>query len=109
MNIAFPLPWSNLTSILYLSSIEGGGLQLTSRHDRYWEGDHGVYLAVRRRGYRLPLDETIVVHPATTLRGRESTIRLRARHRMWLAGLRFLTLDYEIRSVATEGKGSGSE
>ena len=103
MNIAFPIIGGNLTSILRLSGIPSqqasSGVLLTT----FGAGDQGVYLTTHGRGLRLPMNETIRVWP----RGHElsplplpcppgSSHALVARHEVWLAGLRLLTLDYTM-------------
>ncbi len=96
MNIAFPLPGACLTSILHLTRAGREGLQLTSRHHEHVDGDQGIYLAIGASPYRLPMDETITVMPATGT-ALSAGRTLEARHDMWLLGLRFLTLHYRIR------------
>lgn len=86
MNIAFPLPGSNLTSILHLAGDGAGGVILTS----LGTGDQGVYLGLGGRPLRLPLDETIHVRPG------DAAETLTATHAMWLAGVPYLTLSYRI-------------
>jgi len=101
MNIAFPLPGGfNLTSILHLERGSDLALNLTSRHHRNFGGDQGVYLVRRGRPWRLPLDETISVYaaedaPPDVPAAAGST--LVARHEMWLAGVPYLTMHYQIR------------
>lgn len=110
MNIAFPLPGGNMTSILRMDPWPDpvfDGLALTTlpagRAARAL-GDQGVYFAGRWLAVRLPLDETITV--ATPARaaalgvdasaappGADAATVL-ARHNMWLFGIRFLTLIY---------------
>jgi len=87
MNIAFPLPGCNLTSLLHLEHDGGRGLRLSSRGS----GDPGVFVALRGRPLRLPLDETIHVVP-----GAEPGA-LTATHEMWVFGRPLLTLSYRIR------------
>ncbi len=101
MNIAFALPGGfNMTSILHLGRAADGALMLTSRHQQNPGGDQGVYLVRRGRPLRLPLDETIAVYaaedaPPDLPAAPGST--LVARHEMWLAGLPYLTMHYQIR------------
>jgi YndJ-like protein len=93
MNIAFPLPSANMTSILFLSKGGNpGGIQLTTLHDENCNGDQGVYLATKFITIRLPLNETIHVWWDG---------ELRARHEMWFLGLKYLTLDYQMNCEAT--------
>lgn len=87
MNIAFPLPLSNLTSILRMDEVEGS-LSLSSIPRKDVSGDEGVYLVTPLLPIRLPINETIVVSNAG---------QLAARHDMWFCGIKFLTLDYKIR------------
>lgn len=97
MNIAFPLPGGNLTSILRLYSYEQSGapaLALTSLPDDAGPGDEGVYfvwnLGRLQWPLRLPVNETIRVRQDT---GAE---RLLAEHVMWIFGVRCLILEYEM-------------
>ncbi|WP_274366193.1 YndJ family protein [Paenibacillus thermotolerans] len=92
MNIAFPLPFSQMTSILRLLHGPDDTLALTSWPTEPSAGDQGVYLVFRRKAIRLPINETITVrkHPGSS----EGCIE--AKHDMWLFGMKFLTLDYLI-------------
>lgn len=91
MNIAFPLPWSNMTSVLRIDHDpeRPGGVSLTScaigQDDA---GDQGVYLATALGAVRLPFNETIWVWCEAG--------RVRARHVLWAAGLPALELEYAI-------------
>lgn len=111
MNIAFPLPFSTMTSILRLTRSGDAGLSLTTLHEGDGpDGDQGVYLTTWVGVLRLPLDETIEVFPAdgeVPPKGVPGSVVLRARHRMWVFGIRYLTLDYWIsRTKAAEGADS---
>jgi hypothetical protein len=97
MNIAFPLPWGNLSSLLHLSATDAGELVLTSRHERELAGQQGVYFVIAGRGWRTPLDETIRVWPVLDPPAADPARCLEARHDMWIAGIPFLSLDYQIR------------
>lgn len=100
MNIAFPLPFGNLTSILRLDALQDAqnGLALSSFSTR--KGDQGVYFANRLCPVRLPINEIIDVYPSGVIPEdypadfAHGTIS--ARHRMWLFGRHFLTLYYSI-------------
>lgn len=102
MNIAFPLPGANMTSVLRLSTPidRPDALILTSFPAMEKRGDEGVYLATRWFYFRLPINETIAVYPAAGERLRNDQsgpeILLTARHDMYLFGLRCLTLEYQI-------------
>lgn len=92
MNIAFPLPFANMTSVLLLENTpEPGGLSLTSlaRDGDPRDGDQGVYIVTALGVLRLPLDETIRVFP-------EEDGCLSAVHDMWLFGVPYLRLTYWI-------------
>jgi hypothetical protein len=91
MNIAFPLPWSNMTSVLRVDHDpeRPGGLVLTSCSKGQDDiGDQGVYLATALGGIRLPLNETMWVWSEGE--------KVRARHRLWALGLPVLLLEYEV-------------
>jgi len=103
MNIAFPLPFSNLTSILRLDhDAAEGGLALTScAIEDAPGGDQGVYLANRLLPCRTPFNETIRVWaaaetPATEPPCDDPSVVLRAKHELWLFGLKYLELHYFI-------------
>jgi len=100
MNIAFPLPLGNLTSILKLNLLpeQTQGLCLTSFSTR--TEDQGVYFSTRWLTVRLPLNETIEVYPPDTSYDNfpESLAHgtVTARHQVWLFGRHLLTLHYSI-------------
>lgn len=91
MNIAFPLPFCNMASILHVEHLDGEehGIELTTLRSFNSRGDQGVYLVRGKCALRLPLDETIEVWSEKG--------KLFATHRMWLFGFRYLTLDYDLR------------
>jgi hypothetical protein len=108
MNIGFPLPFTNFTSVLRMDPLPShmdasrladrgrGGLALTT----HGEGDVGVYLSTRFGALRLPIDETVCVWSArhgddgiAPMAGAENTTVF-ARHTMWMLGMRFLVIDY---------------
>ncbi len=98
MNIAFPLPFSQMTSILRLQHGSNGTLVLTSWANSYEKaaGDQGVYVAINQQAIRMPINETITVwKEPDSPRG-----RIEAKHEMWLFGVKFLTLDYHIFKVS---------
>ncbi|MBC7814149.1 MAG: YndJ family protein [Burkholderiales bacterium] len=110
MNIAFPLPFSNLTSILRIEALTtdsanngvNNGVALTSLTTPQTIGDQGVYFVTRWLSLRLPINEIIRVYPAGCLPEdapatfHASPERVFARHDMWLLGIKFLTLYYAI-------------
>ena len=106
MNIAFPLPLGNLTSVLRLRTHTQDGvtyLSLASFLRPNVRGDQGVYFVTRYLGIRLPINEIIEVFPEPypdfpVSRNYPERATVFARHRMWLFGIRFLTLHYAIWS-----------
>ena len=92
MNIAFPLPFSQMTSILCLHDGSDDKLVLTSWQTEKTSEDQGVYLVYNQQAIRLPINETITVWKEKD--SPKGTIE--AKHDMWLFGKRFLTLDYHI-------------
>ncbi len=110
MNIAFPLVGGSLTSILRLSTQVHDRetmLHLTSLPSEDYSGDQGVYWVNRLLTIRLPINETIDVFPVAYDDLPEDTpvpdqACVFARHRMWLFGIKFLTLHYLIESVEND-------
>ncbi|MEK4706670.1 YndJ family protein [Bacillus sp. FSL R10-2780] len=91
MNIGLPLPYSNMTGILKLCN-KNKDLIITSKLRRNGKGDEGIYLHTRFFTIRLPLAETFSI--------KESTDQiLEANHRMWIFGVKFLEIDYEIKKI----------
>lgn len=104
MNIAFPLPFGNITSILKLKTFpqnDWTNLSLYSLNSANDIGDQGVYFVTRWLTVRLPFDEIIDVYPTapddlpSDILFRDEA-KLFARHRMWCFGYPFLTLYYMI-------------
>ncbi|PFO65728.1 hypothetical protein COC58_17000 [Bacillus cereus] len=91
MNIALPLPYSNMTGILKLCN-KSNDLIITSKLRRNGKGDEGIYLHTRFFTIRLPLAETFII------KARTDHI-LEANHRMWIFGVKFLEIDYEIKKI----------
>ncbi len=87
MNIALPLPFSNMTGILRAEN-QGENLILTSVQREEGNGDEGIYLHSKRFTAPLPLAEKFYITVD------KSTIR--AHHNMWIFGLSFLQIDYLI-------------
>jgi hypothetical protein len=112
MNIAFPYPCGNVSSILHMSCLgeeseSTRGITLSTLPGAHAGGDQGVYFANRLLPVRLPINETITVWaaeregapfqvPVTT-----ENVSVLARHEMWLCGVKFLELDYEIFPAET--------
>lgn len=107
MNIAFPLPGGNLTSILRMDHHGGTGIRLDTRPSGDNAGDEGVYLVGKRIRVRLPMQETITVTPAPLAtvpsasgERADSKVGCVARHDLWLFGLHYLRLDYEMAPLS---------
>jgi len=93
MNIAFPVPGGNMTSLLKMEQRPGGALALTTSRAPDDAGDQGVYLRLGgARPWRTPIDETIAVEAGED--------ELTARHDMWIFGRLFLVLRYRMRPRA---------
>lgn len=109
MNIAFPLPFGNLTSVLRMDELPLGGaeigIELTTRHPPRTPSDAGIWFVARGIGaIRLPMQESIDVwaastrvspHPVDASELPGATVL--ARHELWFLGMRYLVLDYVIR------------
>ncbi|MGQ5112992.1 YndJ family protein [Bacillus halotolerans] len=88
MNISLPLPFSNMTGILKPYHHKEN-LILTSRRRKSGAGDEGIYLRTRIGTCPLPLSETFLIKAP-------GASRLTAVHKMWLFGIQFLTVEYDI-------------
>ncbi|PHA02330.1 hypothetical protein COE51_03540 [Bacillus pseudomycoides] len=91
MNIALPLPYANMTGMLKLRN-DKKNLIITSRLRNSAKGDEGIYLHSRFFTIRLPLAETFVIRE-------KDKITLTAHHQMWMFGVKFLEIDYEIEKT----------
>ncbi len=93
MNIAFPMPFSNMTSVLHIGHLKSrfaDGIRLTTLKEENTLGDQGVFFVIGNWAIRIPLDETIDVW---------FDEHLKASHQMWFGGWSYLTLEYEIRHL----------
>lgn len=101
MNIAFPLPGGTLASVLRMDGA-GRGVEVSTRRG----GDCGIWLVLGPLGLRLPMSESIAVWTAddpdapADLRAWAAGHTTIARHRLWLLGVHYLTLDYAMRPAA---------
>ncbi|WP_435157725.1 hypothetical protein [Haladaptatus sp. DFWS20] len=88
VNIAVPLPWSNLSTVLNVRHLdiggESNGLELTTKTE---SGDEGLYFVTPLGSLPLPMNQRFRVWPDGD--------GIEARHEMWLFGNRFLTIEYE--------------
>lgn len=107
-NVAVPLPWATLATVLRPEALEAGpdaamarggsdatGVRFTTRGP----GDGGLYLVTRPGGVRLPMTQSFRVWPAGAPgapRGPTDDPDLVASHDMWVFGRRFLTIRYGI-------------
>jgi hypothetical protein len=100
VNIAVPLPWSNLSTVLHVRALDasGGnergnghgsengnaGIELTTETET---GDEGLYLRTPFGALSLPMDQLFRVFPDGD--------GIRAEHEMWVFGRQFLTIEYD--------------
>ncbi len=117
VNIAVPLPGSNLSTVLRPEELDcghpdGAGLELTTAGE---EG--GLYLAVPPLAFALPMSQRFRVWPADApgapdfewADGEENEAEgtpsdgpyLLASHEMWFLGRKFLTVEYAITQAST--------
>ncbi|MFW5939008.1 MAG: hypothetical protein ACOCSD_08640 [Halolamina sp.] len=94
VNIAVPIPWGGVDTVLRPENLErddGGGtaIRLTTEG----EGDPGLYLRTPVGPLAVPGGQRFDVWAVDG----EDEPRLRATHEMWLLGRTFLTVEYEIR------------
>lgn len=107
VNIAVPLPGSNLSTVLKPEELdcghpEGAAIELTT------EGEGGLYLAVPPLAFALPMAQRFRVYSADAPEAPdvpefawgESGTALVATHEMWVLGIPFLTVEYAIRRDA---------
>ncbi len=92
MNIAFPLPGGHMTSILRVDPIDGGGVAVSTVRAGA-ASDCGVYFVFGPLVVRSPFAEEIRVWL-------DDAGALVARHDVWIFGVRFLSLDYEMEAIA---------
>lgn len=88
MNIALPLPFGNMTGILRLSNDNDDGLILTSLPQKEKIGDEGIYYFFGKLRMKLPLNEKFHI--------RMHQSEISATHKMWIFGIPFLTIEYQI-------------
>jgi hypothetical protein len=89
LHITLPIPKCNLTGILRLEHGADMALQITTLPRRGKKGDEGIYLMVKNFSIRLPLNEHFLIWV-------DEYGRLQATHRMWLFGMKMLSIEYEI-------------
>jgi hypothetical protein len=108
MNVAFPLPGAQMTSINRFLPLPGGGVHVTSRGDGPGS-DCGCWLVIRGVAIRLPFTEDVRLWTPGML-GLPADLRVPAdaavvgRQHMSLLGLRFLTIDYAIARQPDEAR-----
>ncbi|HLH24319.1 MAG TPA: YndJ family protein [Chloroflexota bacterium] len=112
MNIAFPWPGGNQTSILRIEAYGtdgASGILLTTRPGSGARGDEGVYFVTPVIPVRLPLNETIrvwVEEASSGVLGAASrAVTVLARHDFWFLGIPCLTLHYRILPRDQLGQG----
>ncbi len=87
MNIALPLPWSSMIGVLELRQSKR---KLTLTSQATVDSDAGIYLALGKNLFKLPIHERFEVKET-------SPKHLSALHRMWIFGVPFLTITYRIQ------------
>lgn len=98
MNIAFPLPGGNLTSILRMDT-RGRGVRVSTRAG----GDSGIWIVLGAVPIRTPMSEELDVWTSddpdlpAELRAWAEGYTTVATHKLWLFGVHFLTLHYAMR------------
>ena len=99
VNIAVPLPWSNLSTVLHVRTLDASngnergsgrgsengnaGIELTTETET---GDEGLYLRTPFGAVPLPMDQRFRVFPDGD--------GIHAKHEMWVFGRQFLTIEY---------------
>ncbi len=100
VNIAVPLPWSNLSTVLHVRTLDtsngnerangqrsesrNAGIELTTETET---GDEGLYLRTPFGGVPLPMNQRFRVSPDGD--------GIHAEHEMWVFGRQFLTIEYD--------------
>jgi hypothetical protein len=92
MNVAFPLPISNLTNILRVQhGMENpSGIQMSTQADPSSPREQGVYFVIFGFAIRIPMDEKVNVWWED---------ELNAKYEMWALGIKFLTLRYTMNRL----------
>ncbi len=94
MNIALPLPFSTMIGVLDLMQ-DGRDLRLTSQNLNAPTPDAGIYLAVKKKILKLPIEEDFIVRE-------NKDGSLIATHKMWIFSIPFLTINYSIHHNSIE-------
>jgi hypothetical protein len=89
LHITLPIPKSNITGILRLEHGPYLSLQLTSLPRKGRTGDEGIYLMLKNFSIRLPINEHFLIWV-------DEFGRLQATHRIWMFGLKMVSIEYEI-------------
>lgn len=102
VNIAVPLPGSNLSTVPQPENLDGGGIELTTLDGT---SDEGLYLVTPLGAIELPLDQRFRVWPADSS-AHDAPVDVTdgdtdgvATHEMWAFGRRFLTVTYAARRI----------
>ncbi|GAB3023661.1 hypothetical protein [Natronobiforma cellulositropha] len=105
-NVAVPLPWSNLSTVLRPEALGSrgntadAGVRFTTRGG----GDGGLYLVTPLGAFRLPMHQRFRVWPVDAPGAPRAPVpeaTLVATHEMWLFGRQFLTITYGIVPAET--------
>ncbi|WP_281202441.1 YndJ family protein [Cytobacillus kochii] len=89
INISLPLPFSAMTGILSLK-MDKENLVLTSFQENE-QSHEGIYFQWRNHFFRLPLNEKFTMFVS-------KDDKLMANHHMWIFGISFLFISYEIEN-----------
>ena len=101
-NVAVPLPWANLSTVLRPDALESRGDEASAgvRFTTRGGGDGGLYLVTPVGAVALPMDQRFQVWPVNqelgASRAPTTDATLVATHEMWLFGRQFLTISYGI-------------
>ncbi|GAB6879117.1 hypothetical protein JCM17823_13910 [Halorubrum gandharaense] len=104
VNVAVPLPFCTLSTVLRARNFEKGDAGLLGRGGvpggLEWTtagpGHPGLYLRFPFLPLRLPVSQRFRVWPAPADAAEEGNDPLRATHEMWLFGLKFLKVEYRM-------------
>ena len=98
VNIAVPLPFSNLSTVLRVDALAPAGEESGLRLSTVGTGESGLYLVTPVGAFALPLDQSFRVWPAGAPDApaipEDESAEIVATHEMWLFGRQFVTITY---------------
>tara|TARA_A100001037_G_scaffold214145_1_gene191950 strand:+ start:15860 stop:16681 length:822 start_codon:yes stop_codon:yes gene_type:complete len=95
VNIAAPLPFSNLSTVLNVKNLKSG-IELNTRP---FSSDGGIYLVTAIGAIALPMSQRFQVLPFQPPLLKSPSETIVATHEMWLFGLKFLTISYTANKI----------